>query len=305
MVRHLVILGTVLAGCVLPASAETPGVTQSMTPQGPAAQVIEKWFLTNSAITCYDAKGNDGPCARDRIDGFRVFYDQAGHRALAFANWSPDTGNATNLAVGYFKKSDVDWTFERNLEEVYGQIPDAVDFSSGRASFTMTALMPDDSRCCPTGTQRYDVALATGTVLAGPKIGPAGPVAKVALQAAPAPKAGEISGRPWMHNGSTMVLDWDEGTLVYNIPKPSIRSVVRPGTVLFRGSLAPGRIVGTAYAFKDGCAPAPYPVRGTYSDGGYTLTLRGMGPVRSGCDVVSYSERSPHAVLKFFDALDN
>jgi hypothetical protein len=116
-------------------------------------------------------------------------------------------------------------------------------------------------------------------------------------------KAGEISGRPWMHNGSEVVEVGD--TLVYNRPKASIRSAVKPGAVLFKGNLLDGKVQGTAFAFKDGCPPAPYPVKGTYSDHMYTLTLRGAGPIRQGCDVVGYSDRSPHAVLKFSYVLND
>lgn len=117
------------------------------------------------------------------------------------------------------------------------------------------------------------------------------------------PKAGEVSGRPWMHNGSEVVED--DGKLIYNVPKASLRSAVKPGMVVFRGSLLPGKIAGIAYAFKDGCPPAPYPVKGVYSNHMYTLTLRGAGPIRSGCEVVSYSDRSPHSVLKFSYVLND
>jgi hypothetical protein len=120
-------------------------------------------------------------------------------------------------------------------------------------------------------------------------------------------KAGKVSGRPWMHNGSEIAQYEIAGSssgrplyeLAYNKPKASIRSVVRPGAILFRGDLADGRISGTAYAFKDGCEPAPYPVKGRYSNHMYTLTLVGAGPVRKGCQVVSYSDLSPHSILKF------
>lgn len=103
------------------------------------------------------------------------------------------------------------------------------------------------------------------------------------------------------HNGSVMWTALADGLIVYAEPKASIRDVVKPGSVLFRGSpfLQGGRLEGTAYAFKKGCAPAPYAVRGGYSRGNATITLRGAGPIRQGCEVVGYSVRSPHAVLKF------
>ena len=103
------------------------------------------------------------------------------------------------------------------------------------------------------------------------------------------------------HNGSVMWTALADGLIVYAEPKASIRDVVKPGSVLFRGKpfLQGARLHGTAYAFKKGCAPAPYAVRGGYSRDNATITLRGAGPIRQGCEVVGYSEKSPHAVLKF------
>ncbi|WP_156368896.1 hypothetical protein [Methylobacterium sp. Leaf100] len=129
---------------------------------------------------------------------------------------------------------------------------------------------------------------------------------------APSATAGTASsgdpppGRPWMHNGSMVFADPEKGLIVYHEPKASIRDVVPHGTVLFRGRLDVNRpVVGTAYAFKAGCPPAPYPVTGTYSDHAYTLKLRGAGPIRRGCEVVGYSDRSPHATLLFKYLLDD
>lgn len=116
----------------------------------------------------------------------------------------------------------------------------------------------------------------------------------------------EPTGRPWMHNGSMVMIDPSTGIIAYLEPKASLRPTIVPGTVLFRGTLKPGgSAAGTAYAFKDGCPPAPYPVRGGYSDHDNRLTLRGAGPVRRGCEIVGYSERSPHAALSFTYLLDD
>jgi hypothetical protein len=105
----------------------------------------------------------------------------------------------------------------------------------------------------------------------------------------------------WDHNGSVMWTAQSDGLIVYAEPRASIQDVVRKGSVLFRGNpfLQGERLEGTAYAFKKGCSPAPYAVRGGYSRDNSTITLRGAGPIRKGCEVVGYSERSPHAVLKF------
>ncbi|WP_298958777.1 hypothetical protein [uncultured Methylobacterium sp.] len=115
-------------------------------------------------------------------------------------------------------------------------------------------------------------------------------------------KVDSFVGSPdaWMHNGSSVRFDLRNGKIAYDRPKPSIRSVVKAGTVLYEGDLKPASfLIGTAYAFKDGCPPASYPVRGTYTDGNEKLILRGPGPVRNGCEVVAYSYDSPHATLSF------
>ncbi|MCJ2006257.1 hypothetical protein [Methylobacterium sp. J-092] len=124
---------------------------------------------------------------------------------------------------------------------------------------------------------------------------------------APAPTATLVdpTGRPWRHNGSIVMADPATGVIAYLEAKASLKPSVTVGTVLFRGALHPDRPVqGTAYAYKVGCPAAPYPVQGAYS-GPDTLTLRGAGPVRRGCEVVGYSDRSPHAVLRFTYLLDD
>lgn len=124
--------------------------------------------------------------------------------------------------------------------------------------------------------------------------------------AAPTLPKVEPTGRPWMHNGSMVMIDPEAGIIAYRDPRASLRPAVSVGSVLFRGSLKPGGGAhGTAYAFKQGCPPAPYPVRGRYSDHDYTLTLRGAGPVRRGCEVIGYSAQSPHASLLFTYLLDD
>ncbi|QRE76816.1 hypothetical protein [Methylobacterium aquaticum] len=108
------------------------------------------------------------------------------------------------------------------------------------------------------------------------------------------------SGRLWTHNGSEVMIDPVTGIVAYSQLKRSLHPVAKVGTVLFRGTLWPENVVkGTAYAFKEYCPPAPYPVRGRHSEHAYRLTLRGPGPVRKGCEVMGYSDRSPHAVLHF------
>lgn len=70
--------------------------------------------------------------------------------------------------------------------------------------------------------------------------------------------------------------------------------MVSPGTVLVEGTWTGDRFVGTAYAFKQGCPPEPYPVSGAKVErpGQLDLVLRGAGPIRRDCEVVGHSEMS-------------
>ena len=120
----------------------------------------------------------------------------------------------------------------------------------------------------------------------------------MALKAPPDPFIGTPDA--WEHNRSGVTVDPDKGTIMYLRPRSDLKTVVKAGTVLYEGTLRPGHmILGTAYAFKEGCKPASYPVRGRYSRHNEMLILTGPGPVRRGCEVVAYRYDSPHARLVF------
>ncbi|WP_306223778.1 hypothetical protein [Bosea beijingensis] len=104
----------------------------------------------------------------------------------------------------------------------------------------------------------------------------------------------------WDHNGSLVHVDGGTGIIAYDEPKAALKGTVAPRAILFRGTIEQGgRIEGTAYAFKKGCAPAPYKVSGRYSASRDQIVLKGDGPTRNGCEVSGYSARSPHSTLKF------
>jgi Lytic transglycolase len=115
--------------------------------------------------------------------------------------------------------------------------------------------------------------------------------------------ADEKAASLYEHNGSVIgwsVLPSGEITATYDRPRPGLRGAgVQEGTVLFKGYDKDGRIVGIAYAFKQGCTPAPYDVTG--HEKGERIVLRGAGPVwaPAGCRLVGYSIDSPHAELVF------
>ncbi|MDE1991159.1 MAG: hypothetical protein KGI75_01585 [Rhizobiaceae bacterium] len=105
------------------------------------------------------------------------------------------------------------------------------------------------------------------------------------------------------HNGSAVLLEPVAGTISYIRPKPSIAGTVQTGTVLFRG--APfhnkGRLTGTAYLFKRGCAPAPYHVEGGYNSAARAYVLSGNAPIRdrNSCNILGYTASSPNTRLVF------
>lgn len=109
----------------------------------------------------------------------------------------------------------------------------------------------------------------------------------------------------WGHNNSYMsiIRNGDSVTIRYADPKSSLRRHgVRRGTVLFRGQMTGNRIRGTAYTFKQGCQPASYNVSGRYTEADYgvkTIVLRGVAPIREGCEVVGYIRNSSNARLEF------
>jgi len=108
------------------------------------------------------------------------------------------------------------------------------------------------------------------------------------------------------HNGSGMQIGMDD-KIIYVTPKASIRDVVKPGAVLVDGKWIGERYEGTAFAFKKGCAPAPYKVSGgkVEKPGQIDIVLRGAGPIRQGCEVVGYSATSPHSRLVFDRLMSN
>jgi hypothetical protein len=107
----------------------------------------------------------------------------------------------------------------------------------------------------------------------------------------------------WMHNGSTMLLDEKNGRITYEEPKASIAGTVRKGAVLFEGRFEGKRVSGTAYVFKRGCAPAPYPVDGRMEKDprgfGERLVLSGPAPRRDRNSCAIIGTTSTHSRLVF------
>ncbi len=124
----------------------------------------------------------------------------------------------------------------------------------------------------------------------------------LAAAASPASAAGQ-DGSLWSHNGSTMALHESTGRIVYDEPKASIAGTIRQGTVLFEGRFTGRRIAGTAYVFKKGCEPAPYPVSGAMEDNprgfGSRIVLTGAAPRRDSASCAIIGTTGAHSRLVF------
>ncbi|MGI6853574.1 hypothetical protein [Mesorhizobium sp. 1B3] len=119
---------------------------------------------------------------------------------------------------------------------------------------------------------------------------------RMVVTAAEHSEYGEIAG----HNGSTMRIDYGMGTITYIHPKESLEGIVPYDALLFRGAIIMnGPVEGMAFTFKKGCEPASYHVEGYFPTDSDKLVLTGKAPVREGCKVVGYSEKSPNARLVF------
>jgi len=106
------------------------------------------------------------------------------------------------------------------------------------------------------------------------------------------------------HNGSLMIIDYDNGTISYHEVKASIRKAVSPGAIVFSGTVVRGKFAqGTAYTFRKGCPSAPYAVSGVYDPQLPGYVLSGAAPHRSksGCAIISYETDNPNARLVFVD----
>ena len=116
-------------------------------------------------------------------------------------------------------------------------------------------------------------------------------------------KSTSTAGELHFYEHNLSVISWfvagDNIKATYETPRPGLLEAgVVSGTILFEGRYEAGKIVGTAFAFKRGCSPAPYQVVGTDTNRG--IELRGPGPIyEQGCRIKGYSLSSPHSLLAF------
>lgn len=268
--------------------------------KGPAAGAISHWYRSDPAIECVGpTTGKVERCGPGHSEMLSADYSPDGRHALAFATWVTDpTGNAVGAAVALFERDGDAWRKARDLKTVGTPEERKGRWTASAVGFDMAVMKPGDSRCCATGRKSYTVALPGTAVAPAPDAKPGITKASTAV---------EPHGWPWTHNGSAVAVDQDAGVIAYNKPRAGLAGVVQPGSVLFRGRLGySGQgASGTAYAFKEGCDPAPYAVRGGYDRSNEILTLVGAGPIRQGCEVVGYSMTSPHSRLVFKNVIQD
>jgi hypothetical protein len=107
------------------------------------------------------------------------------------------------------------------------------------------------------------------------------------------------------HNGSLMeMLPAPGGGLVvqYAQPRPDLKGVVMPGTVLVRGHWQgppPQVFVGEAFVFSRLCGAIPYRVRGTVDQSQVLILFGGAPQFDTSCRIVGYDINSQHATLRF------
>ncbi|MBB4189304.1 hypothetical protein GGE07_005986 [Sinorhizobium terangae] len=125
----------------------------------------------------------------------------------------------------------------------------------------------------------------------------------------PPPLLPQPSQSAWLHNGSVMVLHQkpkEDGSseieIVYDVPKNQLLKVgIRPGSTLFKGTLADGSLFGNARLTSSRCGIIQYEVQGVFDPLSLVpFFLRGAAPKRGrDCNIESWSTTGENANLRF------
>jgi hypothetical protein len=94
--------------------------------------------------------------------------------------------------------------------------------------------------------------------------------------------AARLESTLWDHDGSVVYLLalGAARELHYKEPRAGmVEAGARPGALLFRGTVANGQFVGTAFIFDRRCGPLPYPVSGPILDHDERVVLTGEAPL--------------------------
>ena len=155
---------------VLTAISAPEGAQAGAMPSGPAAQAVLQWFTTDRSLGCFDRQERESACTIGNRDvGFEVYYgDSTGvgpqADALAFVHYQgdPTAANGIDSAVAYFHRDGTNYRFIKTFPNVVGDTlvkGTTVQFSAGKASFSMVVPRASDPHCCPTGRAQYTVTL--------------------------------------------------------------------------------------------------------------------------------------------------
>ena len=102
-------------------------------------------------------------------------------------------------------------------------------------------------------------------------------------------QGGSSSTSLWMHNGSLVRLDLQDGHLIIRYETPRSGLPVRSGTELLTASLTGNQLEGEAQIFSAKCGPTPYAVKGSLSSSKDKIELAGIAPRRNAdCVSVEY-----------------
>src|SRR5215471_17447035 len=85
----------------------------------------------------------------------------------------------------------------------------------------------------------------------------------------------------WDHNGSVMYLiaNGSSRQFYYQKPRPGmLEAGAHPDSLLFKGQIDDGQILGTAYIFNAQCGAVPFDVKGPILDDGGRIVLTGQAP---------------------------
>lgn len=69
----------------------------------------------------------------------------------------PTGGNSDFLHVVLFRNENGQMMYHHSADEVFGSNPREVVFTRGRITLTTTMPNPGDPRCCPTGSQNWEI----------------------------------------------------------------------------------------------------------------------------------------------------
>lgn len=125
----------------------------------------------------------------------------------------------------------------------------------------------------------------------------------------PEPPTTEPRQSEWLHNGSAMILRHkpnsdgsSEIEIVYDVPKAQLlRLGIRPGSTLFKGTLAEGTLVGNARLTSSRCGIIQYEMQGLLDPASSVpFFLRGAAPKRgTDCSIETWSTEGSNANLRF------